>query len=111
MGRYPVRSMVGNEYVMTSVYNGFIYVTTMKNRSKEQIIKAYMDTHDYFKKHGHIPMFQHLNNESSNDLKTYFNAQNIDFQFCDKDRKVVGQVRTANLSGMFIEMQLRNSHT
>jgi hypothetical protein len=32
-------------------------------------------------------------------------------QFCDRDRKVVGQVRTANLSGMFIEMHLRNSHT
>jgi hypothetical protein len=39
---------------------------------------------------------QHINNKN---------------QFCDRDRKVVGQVRTANLSGMFIEMQLRNSHT
>jgi hypothetical protein len=85
MGRYPVRSLTGNEYVMTSVYNGFVYLVPMKNRSKEQMIKVYTETYDYFEKHGHKPSFQHLDNESSKDLETYFKSKNIDFQFCDKD--------------------------
>ena len=49
------------------------------------MIKVYTETYDYFEKHGHKPSFQHLDNESSKDLETYFKSKNIDFQFCDKD--------------------------
>ena len=70
---------------MTSVYKGFIYMVPMKNRTKEQMITAYKTTHEYFKNHGYEPKFQHLDNETSNDLETYFNDIKMPFQYCDKD--------------------------
>ena len=84
-GRYPIRSSKGNEYIMTSVYNGFIYMVPMKNRSKEQIIKAYEMTHDYFLQYGHNPKFQRLDNETSSDLEQWFKDRRIPYQYCDKD--------------------------
>jgi hypothetical protein len=52
-GRFPIRSKTGNEYVMTTVYNGYIYLHPMQNRSTEQQIKAYQATSDHFKQQGH----------------------------------------------------------
>jgi hypothetical protein len=47
-GRYPLRSFAGNQYIMTSVYKGFVYMVPIKTRTKDEMVKAYKATHDYF---------------------------------------------------------------
>jgi hypothetical protein len=57
-GRYPIKSLKGNEYILTSVYNGYIYMVPMKSKKKEDMLAAYILTDEHFTKRGHRPKYQ-----------------------------------------------------
>ncbi len=84
-GRYPIRSLKGNEYILTSVYNGYIYMQPMKSRKKEDMLAAYQLIDDHFTKRGHRPKYQRLDNETSNLLENWFKLKERTFQYCDKN--------------------------
>jgi hypothetical protein len=64
-GRMPYRSQKGNNYVLVSVYNGYIHYEPMANRSAEEYVKAYRKTVNFFRSKGNVINFQRLDNETS----------------------------------------------
>jgi hypothetical protein len=62
--RYPIRALSGNEYILVSVYNGYIHMQPLKSRKKEDMVAAYESTDKHFTKHGHRPKYQRLDNET-----------------------------------------------
>jgi hypothetical protein len=83
-GRYPVRAMSGNEYILVSVYNGYIHMQPLKSRKKEDMVAAYESTDKHFTLHGHRPKYQRLDNETSTLLTNWFKQKERTFEYCDK---------------------------
>jgi hypothetical protein len=76
-GRYPIRSLSGNEYMMVSVYKGYIHIVPMKNRTKEEQLRAYQETANHNKTSNHKPDYQRLDNETSKDLEAWLKKQKL----------------------------------
>ena len=74
-GRFPYISYRGYEYMLVSVYRGAIHVELMKNRSATEYVRAYRETFEYYKQLGHTPLFQKLDNESSDKLEAFLEKE------------------------------------
>jgi hypothetical protein len=70
-GRFPVTSSRGNRYIMI-VYDydsTAILAEPIKNRSEQEILRAYSKLHQYLTDRGLKPQLQKLDNECSAALK------------------------------------------
>jgi hypothetical protein len=80
LGRFPVRTKDGSEYLLLSVYKNYIHVETLPDRSSPHLCAAYSATHTFFRKLGHQLKVQILDNETSESFLTYFDSQHIAYQ-------------------------------
>ena len=71
-GRFTHVSYRGYEYVLISVFRGYIHAEPLKSRQQADLLSAYRDTYSFFKRLGHSPQFQMLDNEDSTKLKHFF---------------------------------------
>jgi hypothetical protein len=78
-GRFPVTSHTGKQYILIMYSEGGNYIKpiTMKDRTKESFRKAYTEGHSFFTAKGLAPTFQRMDNEISNDLRTYLIKHHI----------------------------------
>ena len=67
-GRFPFVSHLGHEYMLLSVYRGYIHIELLKNRESAELVRAYRATYDFFERLTIKPAFQMLDNEKSNAL-------------------------------------------
>jgi hypothetical protein len=81
-GKFPVRSRKGNSYVMVLyVYDcNYVKVIPMKYRSASEWAKAYDTIHQELTVKGFKPKLQTLDNEASATLKTFFTANDVEYQ-------------------------------
>jgi hypothetical protein len=80
-GRFPVQSLHGNNYLLVSVYHGYIHLEPMKSRTSVQYINAYSRTLNHFARLGTNIELQLLDNETSDALEDFFRSRNIQFQY------------------------------
>ena len=71
-GRFTHISYRGYEYILISVFRGYIHAEPLKSRQSSDLISAYRSTYSFFKRLGHIPQFQMLDNEDSIKLQQFF---------------------------------------
>ena len=67
-GRFPFTSHHGHEYMLLSVYRGYIHTDLMKSREGPDLVRAYRATYTLFDKITTPPNFQMLDNEKSTAL-------------------------------------------
>jgi hypothetical protein len=81
-GKFPVRSIKGNSYVMVCyIYDcNYVKVIPMKSRSASEWVKAYDSVHHELTIKGFKPKLQTLDNEASAALKNYFTVNDIAYQ-------------------------------
>jgi len=81
-GRFPYVSYLGHEYVLISVFRGYIHAELMRDRNSAELVKAYRATYKFYTDLGHSPKFQMLDNESSKDLSKFFKEEaKVEAQF------------------------------
>jgi hypothetical protein len=80
-GRFPVTSLRGNNYILVSVFNGYIHAEPLQSRSGSEFVKAYRSTITHLRSYGHNISFQRLDNETSGQLEAYLRAEGIVIQF------------------------------
>lgn len=70
MGRFPVRSLQGSEYMVLFIHHdtGYIHVLPMSTRSNSSYIEVYRAAIQFFWSCGHKPQFQRMDNEASADV-------------------------------------------
>ena len=70
-GRFPHASQAGNQYILLSIWCGYIHFELMKNRSATEFVRAYQATITFHSKLGKRIDIMRLDNETSTDLDTY----------------------------------------
>jgi len=70
-GRFPYISRRGYQYMLISIYLGYIHIELMKNRSAAEYARAMRLTYLYFSSRGHMPTYQSLDNETSAEIESY----------------------------------------
>ena len=81
-GKFPVTSFSGMQYIIVSVMDGYIHIEPMRSRHHLEYIAAYKRTINFFSNLGRKPLFQRLDNETSNALETFARTNNISIQYC-----------------------------
>ena len=71
MGRFPVESFFGNNYVLLSYFRGYVHTEPMQDRTSSSLIKAYSATFAYYKRFNQVPKYQRLDNETSKGLESF----------------------------------------
>jgi hypothetical protein len=81
-GKFPVRSIKGNSYVMVCyIYDcNYVKVFPIKSRSASEWVKAYDHIHQELTAKGFKPKLQTLDNEASAALKHFFTANDVEYQ-------------------------------
>jgi hypothetical protein len=81
-GRFPITSSKGNKYIMIVYdYNSTaILAEPIKNRSEQEILRAYSKMHQYLTDRRLKPQLQKLDNECSAALKQFMRMAHVDFQ-------------------------------
>jgi hypothetical protein len=64
-GKFPYISYRGNQYILVSVFHGYIHVEIMPNRETLSYLKAVKDTYRFFTSKGHTIKIQTMDKESS----------------------------------------------
>jgi hypothetical protein len=80
-GRFPIPSSRGNNYVLVSIYKGYIYGIALPSRKGPAYVKAYETLYTHFRSLGHHPAVQRLDNETSGALEKFFQTQNIKVEY------------------------------
>ena len=70
-GRFPVKSRKGNEYVLVSVWDGYVHFEAMSSRSSASYVQAYTRMLAFYKSVGRTPRFWRLDNETSAELEKF----------------------------------------
>lgn len=76
-GAVPFRSLHGNIYHHVSVFNNYIHVEPMASRTATDHVKALSKTLAFFRKCGHQPKVQRMDNETSNLMKTFLETNDL----------------------------------
>ena len=81
-GQLPVRSSAGNQYIIVlyDYESNAIITEALKTRQGPEILKAYAKIIQYLKGRGFHPRVHWLNNKASNAMKTYDQANQIEYQ-------------------------------
>jgi hypothetical protein len=87
-GKFPVRSIKGNSYIMVCyVYDcNYFKGVPMKSRSASEWVKAYDHIHQELTAKGFKPKLQTLNNEALSVLKHFFTTNDVEFQLVPPHR-------------------------
>jgi hypothetical protein len=99
-GKFPVRSIKGNSYVMVCyVYDcNYVKVVPMKSRSASEWVKAYDHIYQELTAKGFKPKLQTLDNEASAALKHFFTANHVEYQLvpphCHRHKAAEQAIRT-----------------
>ena len=82
MGRFPIRSSAGNQYILVlyDYDSNAILTEALKTIQGPEIIKAYTKTIQYLQGCGFHPQVHCLDNEASNTMKAYSQANHIEYQ-------------------------------
>ena len=70
-GRFPFASHLGHEYMLISLYRGYIHVELMRSREGTELVRAYRATYTFFARLANKPNLQMLDNETSSALSDY----------------------------------------
>ena len=73
-GRFPHISQSGHQYILLSIWCGYIHFELMKDRSKGEYVKAYTATIAFYSKLGKRIDIMRLDNETSHELDTYLRS-------------------------------------
>ena len=86
-GRFPVTSNRGHSYlVIFYVYDAnFIASVPIKNRTKEELLRAYTSTYDMLTRRGFKPTLHKMDNETSKDVKDFIQSQHVALQYTPPD--------------------------
>ena len=76
-GAFPVRAKDGTQYLLLSVYKGYIHVEPSASRTTAHLCSAYLATYQFFRNLGHKLKVQILDNEKSPALLDFFASQHI----------------------------------
>jgi hypothetical protein len=81
-GRFPVSTSSGNKYIflLYDYDSNSILTEALRNRSDNEILRAYNKIHQYLVDRGGKPLLQRLDNEASAALKRAIRDKDIDFQ-------------------------------
>jgi hypothetical protein len=80
-GKFPVVSKSGNQYVLVSVFNNYVYAVPMKSRNAAQYVEALETTLNHYKDLGHTVKLQRLDNETSQQVQRMLRQRNISIQY------------------------------
>jgi hypothetical protein len=81
-GRFPVTSSKGNQYIMI-VYDydsAAILAEPLKNRTEQELVRAYSKLHQHLTDRGLKPQLQKLDNECPSALKQFMRQADVAFQ-------------------------------
>jgi len=81
-GAFPFTSQRGNRYIMVAIHlnTNYIFIEPMRNRTKEEMMRAYEKIINRMRMAG-LGIKKHtLDNEASNALKQYIRKQEIQFE-------------------------------
>ena len=81
-GRLPVKALIRSEYVFVSILHRYIHCEPIASRHQSNCVHAYKDTVTFWKRIGHKPFFQRLDNQTSLALETYATKNDIFIQYC-----------------------------
>jgi hypothetical protein len=86
-GRFPITSNRGNAYVIVFyVYDAnYIRSISIRNRSKEELLRAYNEVYKWLLVRGFKPLLQKMDNEISHDVKKFIQAQQTRLQYTPPD--------------------------
>ena len=71
-GRFPTTSRRGNQYLLVSVWNGYVHMEPQASRTDAEYLKSYKATIEFFRKRGNSNIrIQRLDNETSQLLDRY----------------------------------------
>ena len=79
-GRFNYISHRGYEYILISVFRGYIHAEPMKSRQASELTAAYRATYEFFNELGHSPQFQVLDNEDNELLQKIFRKAKVEAQ-------------------------------
>jgi hypothetical protein len=71
-GRFTHVSYRGYEYILVSVFRGYVHAEPLRSRQQSDLVGAYRATYKFFKRLGHTPQVQMLDNEDSTKLQQFF---------------------------------------
>jgi hypothetical protein len=79
-GRLPITTKSGWDYILVSTLNGYVHLQLLRDRSKEEYVRAYKLMYDYYRRWGHRPTIQRLDNETSTDLELFLRGCGVEVQ-------------------------------
>jgi len=80
-GRLPMQSSKGNNYILVSVFQNYIYGVGMPTRTNESYLSAFSATIEHFKSLGVPPTFQRMDNETSTLVEEFFKSEDIKMEY------------------------------
>ena len=98
IGKFPVRSFSGNQYVTVAyVYNAnAILVRSMKSRTKEEYVEKFKEIYKYLKLRSFAPQLHVMDNECSKFLKDYLNEEEkVKIQLVEPDMHCINAAERA----------------
>ncbi len=86
-GHFPVTSNRGNAYVALFYINNAnaIWSVPIKNRSKEELIRAVTEVYAWPTAQGYWPLLHKMDNETSHDVKAFIASEQVKLQYCSPD--------------------------
>jgi hypothetical protein len=82
-GRFPVSSNRGHAYlVIFYIYDAnFITSISIKNRTKEELLRAYKITYKYLTQRGYKLLLHKMDNKTSNAVEAFIQSQHTTLQY------------------------------
>jgi hypothetical protein len=96
-GCFPVTSNRGNVYVaLFYVYSpNYIKSVPIKNRSKEELLRVYMEVYAWLAVRGYHPLLHKLDNKTSHDAKAFIVAEQVKIQYTPPDMHCTNPAKCA----------------
>jgi hypothetical protein len=80
-GRFPVPSRRGNNYILISVYAGYVHTESLPSRNAASYVAAFKRTREWFKNLGITPSVQRLDNETSAPVERYLHSLGVNIEY------------------------------
>ena len=82
-GKFTCTSKRGNNYLfITYAYDAnAILVRALKSRKGKELVEKLSEVHEYLEDRGYKPNHQFLDNETSQEMKSYLKGKSVTFQF------------------------------
>jgi hypothetical protein len=86
-GQFMITSNRGHAYVVIFyIYDAnYIRLVPIKNRSKEELLRAYPETYDWLVQQGFKPQLHKLDNETSHEVDAFVSSQHTHLQYTPPD--------------------------